>query len=211
MKLTTLIIFSFVFLFIIGCSKDTTFKDLTNDIKYFDVSSDDDPTIGSENALVTIVAFEDFQCSFCQRFNWEVFPSLKKEYIDTGKVKFVYRDYPISNKHPMAQKAAEAAECSHEQGKFWEYHDILFEKQNFFTIDNFKKWASGLDIDTEKFNECIDSGKMELEVQKDYADGTTYEVDSTPTIFINGVPIKGLYPYKAYKEIIEYELSLLKS
>ncbi len=92
------------------------------------VSEDDDPMLGDPGAPVTIIEFSDFQCPFCQKFHSETFPQIKKTYIDTGKVRFVYRDFPLSF-HPGAQPAAEAAECAHAQGKFWEMHEALFSEQ----------------------------------------------------------------------------------
>src|SRR3989344_9399332 len=98
-----------------------------------DVSADDDPVLGEKNAKVTIIEFSDFQCPFCSRFRDQTFDQIKSKYIDTGKVKFVYRDFPLTQIHPMAQKGAEASECADEQGKFWEYHDLLFQKQDEWT------------------------------------------------------------------------------
>ena len=94
------------------------------------VSLDDDPFKGNSNAPVTIIEFSDFQCPFCSRFFQQTLPQIEKDYIDTGKVKFVYRDLPLDNLHPNARPAHIAAECADEQGKFWDYHDVLFEKQS---------------------------------------------------------------------------------
>jgi protein-disulfide isomerase len=93
------------------------------------VSTDDDPSLGDPNAPVTIIEFSDFQCPYCRRFWEQTLPQLKSEYIDTGKVRLVYRDYPLSTIHPGALPAAMAAGCANEQGKFWEYHDQIFEEQ----------------------------------------------------------------------------------
>src|SRR3989344_2071642 len=124
-----------------------------------DVSADDDPVIGDKDAKVTIIEFSDFQCPFCSRFREQTFDQLKKEYIDTGKVKFVYRDFPLESIHPNALKAAEASECADDQGKFWEYHDILFSKQDEWSqsdgISKFKVYAKDLSLDTSKFDKCL--------------------------------------------------------
>lgn len=102
--------------------------------KRIDVSIDGDKCLGSQDAPVTIIEFSDYQCPYCQRFWAQTMPQLKKAYIDTGKVKFVYRDFPISSLgHAYTQKAAEATGCAGEQGKFWEFHDKLFENQNRLT------------------------------------------------------------------------------
>jgi protein-disulfide isomerase len=174
-----------------------------------EVSVDDDPSKGLDNAPVTIVEFSDFQCSFCGRFFHQVLPQIEEEYIKTGKVKFVYRDFPLSF-HQYAQKAAEAAECADEQGKFWEYHNILFQKQTEWSsggISKLKEYAQNLGLDTGKFNECLDSGKYKSEVQKDFMDGSSYGVSGTPAFFINGIKVVGAQPFSAFQQIIEEELS----
>jgi len=147
-----------------------------------EVSADDDAVLGNKNAPVTIIEFSDFECPFCGRFFSQTLPSIKKSYIDTGKVKLVYRDFPLSF-HPNAQKAAEAAECAKEQGKFWEMHDLLFEKGVSGGINSFKQYAKDLGLDTVKFNSCLDSGRYTNEVQKDSQDGQSYGVSGTPTFF----------------------------
>jgi protein-disulfide isomerase len=174
-----------------------------------EVSLDDDPVKGSPNAKVTIVEFSDFQCPFCQRFFLQTLPKIEEKYIKTGKVRFVYRDFPL-NFHQYAQKAAEAAECADEQGKFWDYHDILFQKQSEWAAageSKFKEYAQQLGLDMQKFNQCLDSGKYANEVQKDYNDGLKYGVSGTPTFFINGREVIGAQPYSVFEQIIEQELS----
>jgi protein-disulfide isomerase len=173
------------------------------------VSIDDDPVKGSKNAPITIVEFSDFQCPFCARFYAQTLPSIEENYIKTGKVKFIYRDFPL-NFHQYAQKAAEAAECADEQGKFWEYHDILFQKQSEWSsagIEKLKEYAQNFGLDIAKFNECLDSGKYTGEVQKDYSDGSNYGVTGTPTFFINGIEVVGAQPYSVFEQIIEQELN----
>lgn len=170
------------------------------------VNEDDDPFLGDKNAKVVIVSFEDYQCPFCKRAFDQTFPLLKKEYIDTGKVKYVYRDFPLSF-HPFAQKAAEAAECSQDQGKYWEMHDIIFNNQDAIEVSNLKQYASQLGLNTNEFNNCLDSGKYEEEVQKDFNEGQKYGVSGTPTFFINGKRLVGAQPYSAFKSIIDQELS----
>ena len=151
-----------------------------------DVSVDDDPILGNPKAKITLIEFSDFQCLFCRRFWDEAFRQIKKEYIDTGKVRLVYRDYPLSF-HPTAQASAEASECADEQGKFWEMHDKIFEEQAkqgtgtiTYGVTELKKWASQIGLDSAKFNQCLDSGKYKSEVKKDLADGSSYGVSGTP-------------------------------
>lgn len=177
-----------------------------------DVSADDDPFLGEKDAPVTLIEFSDFQCPFCRKFVEDAFPQLKKEYIDTGKVKLVYRDYPLPF-HTMATPAAEGGECAKEQGKFWQYHDILFQEQAKkgngtveFTVDDLKKWAVQAGVNGNTFNQCLDSGKYKDEVAKDFADGEKAGVSGTPTTFINGTPIVGAQPFAALKTVIDEEL-----
>ena len=123
------------------------------------VDEDDDPFLGDKNAPVTIVSFEDFQCPFCKRAFDQTFPQLKKDYIDTGKVKYVYRDFPLSF-HPQANAAAEAAECADDQGKFWDYHGAIFNNQNRLGRDLYIELAGQFNLDVDKFTQCIDSGQF---------------------------------------------------
>ncbi len=171
-----------------------------------EVSPDDDPFLGEDNAPVTIIEFSDYQCPFCKKFYDETEKQLIKDYVETGKVKFVYRDFPLDSIHPLARKAAEAAECADEQGKFWEYHDKLFETQKLDEA-SLKQHAKDLGLDTEQFNSCLDSGKYKDEVQKDLDDGIKAGVTGTPTFFINGKKVVGAQPYSVIKQIIDDELS----
>ena len=170
------------------------------------VDVDDDPVLGNKNAPVTIVSFEDYQCPFCGRAFQQTYPLLKKEYIDTGKVKYVYRDFPLSF-HPNAQPAAEAAECADEQGKFWEFHDGLYKNQESLGLSLYTQLASQLGLDTNKFQQCVDSGKYRQEVQNDFAYGSQVGVSGTPTFFINGIMLVGAQPYQAFQQVIDAELA----
>ena len=167
---------------------------------------DDDPSVGEKNAKLTIVEFSDFQCPFCGRFRSQTFDQIKKEYIDTGKVKFVFRDFPLNSIHPYAQKASEASECADEQGKFWEYHDKLFENQGALTVDNLKKYASDLSLDTKKFNDCLDSGKMTAEVNKDTQDAQASGGSGTPYFLVGNKPVSGAQPFANFKAAIDAQL-----
>ena len=171
-----------------------------------EISVDDDPMKGDVNAPVTIVEFSDFECPFCARFYSQTLKQLEEEYIDTGKVKLVFRDFPLGF-HQNAQKASEAAECANEQGKFWEMHDAIFENQQSLSIASLKQWAGNLGIDTNKFNNCLDSGKYAEEVQNDFKEGSSYGVSGTPSFFINGIPMVGAQPFSAFKQIIDSELA----
>ncbi|TSC73997.1 MAG: DSBA oxidoreductase [Parcubacteria group bacterium Gr01-1014_44] len=180
--------------------------------KIVEVSADDDPFLGEKKAPVTIIEFSDFQCPFCRSFWKDTLPLIKSTYIDTGKVKFVYRDFPLSF-HSGARPAAEAAECAEDQGKYWQMHDKIFNEQDKqgqgtvqFTKEDVVKWASQIGLDMGKFNSCLDSGKYRAEVDKDMADGTAAGVSGTPAFFINGRLVVGAQPFSAFQEAIEAEL-----
>ena len=175
-----------------------------------DVSADDDPVLGEEDAPVTIIEFSDFQCPFCKSFKDQTFGLIQENYIDTGKVKFVYRDFPLSSIHSMAQKGAEASECADDQGKFWEYHDVLFEKQQEWTTigaSKLKEYAANLGLDSGDFDSCLDSGKYEDEVNQDLSDGSIVGVQGTPSFFVNGVQLSGAQPYASFQAAIEQALN----
>lgn len=170
-----------------------------------EVTADDDPVKGDPDAQVTIIEFSDFECPFCKRFYDNTLSQLEEEYIETGKAKLVYRDFPLSI-HPDAQKAAEAAECAEDQGMFWEYHDMLFENQQALDTASLKSYANTLGLDTAEFDSCLDSGKHAQEVKDDFNDGRAAGVSGTPTFFINGQKIVGAQPIDAFRQIIDAEL-----
>ncbi len=169
------------------------------------VNVDDDPAKGPAEAPVTIIEFSDFQCPFCKR----VLPVLE-QVITTypGKVRLVYRDFPILSIHPHAQRSAEAAECAREQGKFWEYHDALFADQEQFAVTKLSDYARSIGLDMAAFEQCLASNKYTAEVQKDAADGEQAGVTGTPAFFINGRLLSGAQPFDAFRQIIEEELRL---
>jgi len=171
-----------------------------------EVSIDDDAVKGNPDAPVTIVEFSDYECPFCGRHFKQTYPQIVSEYVDTGKVKIVFRDFPLGF-HAKAQKAAEAAECAGKQGKYWEMHDKLYENQDALDIENLKQYAKELKLDTNKFNACLDSGEMEDEVQADMDEGSNYGVTGTPAFFINGRLLSGAQPFSAFKQIIDEELN----
>ena len=168
-------------------------------------SADDDPFKGSKDAPVTIIEFSDYQCPYCARFDIQTLPALTENYINTGKVKFIYRDFPLAF-HKNAQKASEASECADEQGKFWEMHDKIFENQQALDVKSLKNYAKELSLDTGKFDNCLDSGTMASEVKKDLDEGSSYGVSGTPAFLINGILVSGALPFNSFQEIIEGEL-----
>jgi len=167
---------------------------------------DIDPSKGPENAPITIVEFSDFQCPFCAKA-----APVVQQIVDTygDKVRIVYRDFPLSSIHPDAQKAAEAAECADDQGKFWEFHDLLYANQDKMSVNDLKQFAKNLGLDSNTFDKCLDSGKHEVEVKKDMQDGINMGVTGTPSFFINGQYLSGAQPFLEFQQIIDSMLSLI--
>ena len=167
---------------------------------------DDDAIKGDPNAPVTIVEWSDYECPFCQRFYSQTLSQIESQYIDTGKVKLVYRDFPLSI-HPQAQKAEEAAECAGEQGKYYEMHDMLFDRGVSGGVSSFKNYAEQLGLDTAAFNSCLDSGEMAAEVKADMQAGASQGIRGTPGFIINGQLVSGAQPFQVFEQIIEEELA----
>ncbi len=161
---------------------------------------------GDATAPVTIIEFTDFQCPSCQKA-WGVMKQVETDYVAKGKVKLVFKNFPLDIVHPMAQASAQAGECAHEQDKFWEYQDKLFANQQSLSNDNLKKWAKEVGLDESKFNSCFDSKKYESEVAKDQQEGLKAGVQGTPAFLINGQLYSGALPYAQFKQLIEAELA----
>lgn len=139
--------------------------------------------MGRDDAPVTIVEFTDFQCPFCRKYHTETFGLLKKNYIDTGKVRFASRDLPLSM-HPYAQKAAEAARCAGEQNKFWELRDAMITNSADLSQDAIIKYAQMNGLEIASFKACLEADKYKAEIQKDMADAGTLGISGTPSFVI---------------------------
>jgi protein-disulfide isomerase len=174
-------------------------------VERFRVPLSSAPIKGSDSAQVTIVEFSDFQCPFCSRVN----PTLKQVEDKYGdKVRVVFRNFPLLQIHPNAAKAAEAASCAADQGKFWEMHDKLFANQQKLAVEDLKVHATDLGLKADVFNQCLDSGQKEAEWKKDMNEGTSYGLTGTPAFFINGRLISGAQPLEAFTAIIDEELEM---
>jgi protein-disulfide isomerase len=169
-----------------------------------DVASDGFPALGPASAPVTIIEFSDFECPFCA----QLFPTMKeveKKY--AGKVRRVFRQFPLHTIHPNAQKAAEASLCAADQGRFWELHDAMFGNPRNLGVETLKAKAAELKLNAAAFNECLDSGKHAARVKQDVTDGTRAGVTGTPAIFINGRFLSGAQPLSTVSAIIDDELA----
>jgi len=162
---------------------------------------------GNPKAPVVIVEFSDFQCPYCR----SVQPTLKNLLAKyEGRVSLAYRDLPLRDIHPQAQLAAEASRCAGEQGKFWEYHDLLFENQNKLNREGLVEQARTLKLDEKVFDACLSSGKYNAQIEQDRQMGMRAGVSGTPGFFINGNLLSGNLPQDSFERIIQAELAALK-
>lgn len=165
-------------------------------------------SIGDDDAPVVIVEFTDYQCPYCSRHFLQTYPQIKAEYVDTGKVRYVFMDFPLSSIHPQAQVAAEAARCAGEQGAYLTMHDMLFSRQQEWSgrgdvAEIFSGYVGELDLDTVAFDECLESGRQEGAVLDDLERGAALGINGTPAFFINGNFISGAQPYELFRQAIE--------
>jgi len=160
------------------------------------------PEMGVANAPVTIIEFSDYECPYCKRAHTVVDEVMKKY---DGKVKLVYRDYPLPF-HEHARPAAEAANCANAQGKFWPYHQKLWAASDLNT-DKLKAMAGEVGLDQQKFDDCLAKAQFKADIDKDIADGSAVGVTGTPAFFINGRMLSGAQPFEKFKEVIDQELA----
>ena len=183
------------------------------------ISVDDDPVLGQKDAPVTMIEFSDFECPYCKQSFQAMLPQLKKDYIETGKVKFVYRDLPLPFHEPMATLEALAANCSRDQGgdvAYFRYHDEIFTRTtsngNGLKKEDLTKIAQDLKLNSSTFQQCLASEKFKSEIEKDLADAAAAGASGTPTFFIGksssngtiqGTMIVGAQPYVGFKPVID--------
>lgn len=183
------------------------------------------PVLGNTNATVYVVEFSDYECPYCQASegtnqdvmsrlkesdpSWEApIPKVIEQYVNTGKVKLVFRNFPL---HTDSKEAALAAYCANEQGKFWVYHVLLFENYNALTKTDLEKYAANINLNLNQFNECLNSNKYESHVQNDISDSGALGVSGTPTFFIGNnetgyEKIVGAQSFSVFKQIIESKI-----
>lgn len=167
---------------------------------------------GDKNAKVVLVEFTDYQCPFCARHVHGTLPQIEAEYVKTGKVRYVTREFPLESIHPLAFKAAEAALCAGDQGKYWEMHARLFANQRALAPSDLTAHAQAVGLDQAKFTQCLDGGTKGAKVRRDLADGTKAGVNGTPAFFIGVADgdsvkvtrtIKGAHPFASFKEALD--------
>lgn len=164
-------------------------------------------TLGDPNAPLTITEYSDFECPYCGKAAREVLPTIQKDYVDTGKVKLVYKNFPLPA-HRYAESAAYAAECANQQGKFWEYQDLLFNNQEKLTGRDLTSYAEQVGLDMDAFNICKDHSKIEEKVQLQMQEGINKGITGTPTfIFSDGTRIEGYATVESFKQSIDQSLA----
>lgn len=172
-----------------------------------------DVILGDPKAPVTLIEFGDYQCPFCARFFVDTEPKLRDQYIKTGKVKMVFRNFQFLG--PESYAAAEAAECAKDQKQFWAFHDAIYdaeykdgrEHNGNLNRDLFMKIASDLKLDTKMFASCFDGKKYEAQIKSDTEAARQFDVNSTPTTFVNGKKVEGAQPFEVFKSLIDAELA----
>ncbi|HSX08696.1 MAG TPA: DsbA family protein [Candidatus Saccharimonadales bacterium] len=168
------------------------------------------PVRGDTNAKVTVIEFADFRCPFCEQWFQNVEPNLISDYVNTGKVKYYFRNYAFLG--PASTLAAEAGECANDQGQFWAFHDYMYKNQpdesdtSMYTNDNLSQIAGNLGMDQSQFASCLSSKDASDKAAKDLSDGQKAGVSGTPTTFVNGVAIVGAVPYSQIKAAIDNAL-----
>lgn len=179
--------------------------------EYQDIAiPDGTPMLGSADAKVTIVEFADYQCPFCKRLFDDTLPKIKSKYIDSGQVKFYYLDFAFLGQESV--DAAMATYCAQDQGKYWEYHDYLYENQRgenigVFSRKNLVSFARALKLDSAQFSSCLESEIYAGKVDEQTRSGRQYGVRGTPGTFVNGKFISGAQPFEVFRTAIEAELS----
>jgi protein-disulfide isomerase len=176
----------------------------------------DAPILGRPDAPVTIVEFSDYQCPFCQRFFAVTLPELKRDYIETGKVRYVFRDFPLDQLHPQARKAAEAAHCAGEHGRFWEMHDVLFQNRAALGVPQLAVYGRTIGLDEAAFEACLSSGRHATRIERGLTDGAAAGVRGTPSFvvgrsqsgdIVEGTFIRGAQPVETFRRIIDQLLA----
>jgi protein-disulfide isomerase len=159
---------------------------------------------GPADAPIKFVEFSDYQCPFCSRSQAAVQQVLDKY---NGKILHIFMDFPLSQIHPLAMPAAVASRCAEEQGKYAEYHKLIFEKQRELSADSLKKWAADLSLDQAKFDSCLASKKFDAAISRSLKAGQAVGISGTPGFFVNGIAIKGAQPFEAFQRLIDDELA----
>jgi protein-disulfide isomerase len=181
----------------------TSQLEIPETLKRYDVGGEGLPAFGPDDAPVVLMEFSDYQCPYCKRWHDDVFPLLIAEYGD--RIKFVYRNLPVIRAN--SADAARASYCADEQGAYWEYHEALFSNRYDFSEQSYEQYARDLGLDVEALLECYNSGRYADLVEQELQFARSMGIGSTPTFFINGIPVVGAQPYDVFKQMIDMELA----
>jgi protein-disulfide isomerase len=184
-------------------TSDNVAPGATEEMPRFDIPVDDDPYVGPEDAPIVIVEFSDFNCGYCRRFHSDTFNALLEKY--PNQIRFVYRDFPVTSQESFY--AAQAAQCAHEQGEFWDYHDLLFSGELTLGREAYVSYAEQLGLDSDDFLNCLDTERYAEEVSGDASFASNLGLTGTPTFFINGIPMVGAQPLSQFTLVIDEELA----
>jgi len=176
----------------------------SGEVQRVTVSTEGDPSIGPEDAPVTIVEFSDYQCPYCVSWYQQTFKRLLTAYPD--QIRFVYRDLPLPG-HPESLPSAEAANCAEEQGAYWGFHDALFSEQYPLGRSAYEQYAADLGLELAAFKACLDDHRYQDEIHADAADANRLGLNGTPSFVINGRILIGALPFEDFKAIIDEELA----
>jgi protein-disulfide isomerase len=176
------------------------------------------PVKGAATAKMVLVEFSDFECPYCGRHVQTAYRDIQRQYVDTGRIKYVFRHLPLEQIHPQARKAAEASECARDQGKFWEFHDRLFVNQKALAVADLSNHARAENLDVARFQSCLDEGKMVAKVAEDMKEAERLQVTSTPAFFIGDVQadgsvrlarrVTGAQPFQVFQAALDNALTV---
>ncbi len=168
--------------------------------------------LGDPDAPVTIVEYSDYQCPYCRQYTLETMPQVVQTYVDAGLVRYVFRDFPLSI-HPNARKAANAARCAGEQGRFWSMHERLFESQGEWAsqpqaqaLEVFGRYAADLGLDADAFGECVATDRFAEQIAQDVQTGQQAGIGGTPSFVIDGKILRGAHPFSSFQQMVEAAL-----
>ena len=161
----------------------------------------DSPTLGDSEAPVVLISWNDFRCGFCGRFKEQTLPSIIENYVESGEVLYVFKHFPVVGGEPEAL----ASLCANEQGKFWEFHDKVFEASNYNEA-TFSTWAAELGMDVNEFESCFRTARFSDKISQDAEIGMSLGIRGTPGFLVNDELVSGAQPYQVFEEIIESKL-----
>ena len=183
---------------------DQAAVEVPKNVKRYEIPTEGYPTYGPQDAAITIVEFSDYECPFCKQWHDQVWLKLEEKY--GSQIRLVYRDFPLYGLHDNAAPAAEAAYCAEEQGKYWDFHSMLFSGEYRLERKSYEAIAVRIGLDGPKFAVCLDAGKYKDIIQGNYDFASKLGVSSTPTFFVNGMALVGAQPFEVFDRLIQMEI-----